>query len=258
MGALEGKRILITRPPDGAGEMAEYIKKEGGEPVIIPAIELKRIRSPEIEKTIKNLKKYDWLIFTSANAVEFFFEILLENKIDLRRLSHLKIGVIGEKTAESLQKKGIFPDLLPERFVAESIVEEFKKIQIKGKKILIPRAEVAREVLPEQLKNMGAKVHVLPIYRTVKPRGLQKRIYEELKKGVDMVVFTSSSTVKNFMEIKGIKKFLNIPFAVIGPVTAETLTKYGFKPSVMPEKYTAKSLVKEISKFFRKFKEKKE
>jgi uroporphyrinogen III methyltransferase/synthase len=254
MKPLEGKRILITRPIDGAGEMADYIKKEGGEPVIIPTIELIRIRSPEIEKTIKNLKKYDWLIFTSANGVDFFFEILLENKIDLRKLSHLKIGVIGEKTAESLEKRGIFPDLLPKRFVAESIVEEFKKIQIKGKKVLIPRAEVAREVLPEQLKNMGANVHVLPIYRTVKPGGLKKKIYEELKKGVDMVVFTSSSTVKNFMEVKGIKRFLNLPVAVIGPVTAETLMRYGLKPSVMPKKYTAKSLVKEIAKFFRKCK----
>jgi len=252
MGSLKGKRILITRPIDGAEEMANYIKREGGEPVIIPTIELKRIRSPEIEKTIKNLKKYDWLIFTSANGVDLFFEILLEKKIDLRKLSHLKIGVIGEKTAESLKKKGIFPDLLPKKFVAESIVEEFKKIQIKGKKILLPRAEVAREVLPEQLKSMGAKVHILPIYRTVKPRGLKKKIHGELKKGVDMVVFTSSSTVKNFMEIRGIKKFLNLPVAVIGPVTAETLMKYGLKPTVMPKKYTTKSLVKEITKFFSK------
>jgi len=254
MGALEGKRILITRPLHGVKEMAEYIKKEGGEPVIIPTIELKRIRSPEIEKTIKNLKKYDWLIFTSANGVDFFFEILLKNKIDLRNLSHLKIGVIGEKTAESLEKRGIFPDLMPERFVAESIVEEFKKIQIKGKRVLLPRAEVAREVLPEQLKIMGARVHILPIYRTVKPRGLKKKIFEELKKGVDVIVFTSSSTVKNFMEIRGIKKFLHLPIAVIGPVTAETLMQYGFKPSIMPKKYTAKSLVREIAKFFKKYK----
>ncbi len=249
---IKGKRILITRPLDGAEEMADYIRKEGGDPVVVPAIELKRIRSPEIEETIKNLKKYDWLIFTSANAVDFFFEILLEKRIDIRNLAHLKIGVIGEKTYKSLNKRGIFPDVLPKKYVAESLVEELRKIKMKGKNVLIPRAEVAREVLPEELKNMGAEVHLLPIYRTVKPRGFEKRVYEEMKKGIDMVVFTSPSTVKNFMSIKGIKKILKVPLAVIGPITREALSDYGLEPSIMPRKYTAESLVKEISKFFNK------
>lgn len=251
MGALDGKRILITRPLDGAEEMAKYIKEKGGEPVLLPAIELRRIRNFKIEKAIKNIKKYDWLIFTSANAVEIFFEILSEKRMDVRELFGIKIGVIGEKTAESLTKRGIFPDLIPKKFVAESIIEEFRKIDVKGKRFLIPRAEVAREILPEELKNMGANVEVLPTYRTVKPKGLRKRILKELMRGVDMVVFTSSSTVKNFMEIKEVRKILKVPIAVIGPITAETLMKYGFKPSVIPNKYTAESLVKEIAKFFR-------
>lgn len=246
---LNGKRILITRPPEGSEEMASLIRKEGGEPVVIPAVELRRIVSEKLKRAIGELEGFDWLIFTSANAVGFFFEILREMKFDIRTLKHLKIAVIGKKTAESLEKMCIFPDVVPDEFVAESLVEEFRRIDLRDKKIFIPRAKDAREVLPEELKKMGASVLVVPIYRAVKPKGLKERIKEEMKKGVDMVVFTSSSGVKNFFSQISAKDF-RVPIAVIGPVTAKTVEAYGFTPSVMPSRYTVEDLVEEIKKFF--------
>lgn len=244
-------RILITREREQACEMAKLVRMKGWEPIIVPAIEFKPLWTKETGRILKRIGTFDWLIFTSANGVKFFKEAMLRAGVDWRSFKG-KVCAIGEGTASSLKESGIIPDILPESYVAEGIIEIFKKKRIRGKKILIPRAEVAREILPESLKEMGAIVKVLPVYRTVPPRNLRKNLIEKIK-DVDLVTFTSSSTVKNVMKYPEIREAMkHLPVAVIGPVTAQELRKHGIEPLLVPKKFTVSSLINEIEKRFLK------
>ena len=236
---LFGKGIVITRPERQADDLARLLSAEGAAPIHFPTI---KIVPPddwqELDEAIDKLTTYNWLIFTSANGVQFFFERLREKQKDIRDLKGIKICCIGPATARQIEDKGIKVDLVPAQFIAEGILQSFAAMNLKDKKILIPRAAKARDVLPEGLKKLGASVDVVSAYQTVNS-GKKKDDLAALisDNKVDIITFTSSSTVTNFVEIMGrdFKLPAHIDVACIGPVTAATAKRQDSK-SIFPRK----------------------
>lgn len=251
------KQILVTRASDQAGNFFDLLESQGAKPIPFPTIKIVPPNSwGPIDKEINSIEKYNWLIFTSANGVKYFLERLKENQKDIRDLKGIRICTIGPKTADVLKKLGIRIDFMPSEFKAESIIEGIGD-GIKGKKILIPRASIAREILPQELAKMGAIVKVVDAYKTICPEGKTEQIQKMLlNKEIDVITFTSSSTVKNFVNMFKKEKFQalisGITIACIGPITATTAKKYGLKPSILPESYTIEALTEALSDFFQK------
>ncbi len=258
---LFGKRIIITRPEEQADELVYPLMDAGADCILFPTI---KIVAPEdwytLDKAINELHKYNWIIFTSVNGVKFFFNRMMELKKDGRILGNSKICAIGPKTAQALKNRCIVPDLMPEEYRAEDIVRCFSQIQIKGERFLIPRVDNARDLLPKELKKMGAKVDVVCAYRNILPEveeQKKEKIREMLLKGkADIVVFTSPSTFYNFIKLLDIPEsrakdyFKDIKIACIGPVTANAVKKTGLKPAIMPEKYDIPHLIEAIIVYY--------
>jgi uroporphyrinogen III methyltransferase/synthase len=180
---LFGKKVLVTRAKEQAQELLDLLRRYGAEPVEFPTIE---ILPPEdwkpLDRAITKLTDYDWLLFTSVNGVEFFMKRLFEKGGDLRKLKSTKIGAIGPKTAEAIQAHGIVPDLVPKYFQAEAVLEGLADVKMKGKRVLLPRALEAREVLPKELKKRGARVDVVPAYRTIVPTARRDQLRAMLER----------------------------------------------------------------------------
>jgi uroporphyrinogen III methyltransferase/synthase len=253
---VRGKRILITRARDQSGDFAARLKKLGAEVIEFPTIEIAPPKSWEkLDRAIEHLKSYDWIIFTSANGVHFLWQRLKEKRKNFPMVASLKVAAIGPATAKKLQGKGVRVSYTPKEFIAEGILRGFKKMDLKGKRILLARAKKARDILPKGLRKMRAKVDVVETYRTVKPKGGAKRLEDLfLKKKIDMITFTSSSTVNHFVEIlkkEDLKKLLKgITIASIGPVTTRTAKKSGMKVHIQPEQYTIPGLTRAIARYF--------
>jgi uroporphyrinogen III methyltransferase/synthase len=252
---LNGKRILITRAREQSGEFATRLKKLGAEAIEFPTIEIVQpLRWKELDQAIDQLKSYDWIIFTSANGVNFFCQRLRE-KGKYRLPSSLKLCAIGPATANQLKEKKISVDYMPKEFIAEAILKGFEKMAIRGKRILLARAKKARDVLPKGLRKMGAEVDVVEVYRTVRPKGGSKKLKQLIADGkTDVITFTSSSTVNHFAELlkkEDLKKWLKgIAIACIGPVTAKTAEEWGMKVQIQPKQYTIPSLTQAIADYF--------
>ncbi len=251
---LFGKKILITRTLGQAGEMARQLQALGARCHIFPTIEIVPPTDYALlDKAIVHLNEYDWCLFTSVNGVKYFRKRLEQLDKDVRALGSVKIGVIGEKTALALQDWGIKPDLMPQEFRAEALAEALKNQGINGKKVLLARAEKARDILPETLKSAGAEVDIIPVYRTVLPKANKDKLKEILDKGLDIVVFTSSSTVKHLAEMVSPEPLgallQGVTIACIGPITAQTAKELGLKVTIMPKTYTIKALVEAIVSF---------
>lgn len=251
---LYGKKIVITRTREQASKLAEKLEELGALCYEIPTIKIEPVIDQNFYKILENLSQYHWIIFTSQNTVKIFFQELWKLGKDLRILGKAKIAVIGKATQKTLEEFKIKPDLMPEdEFTQEGLVSAFSKIEIKDKFILIPRAKNARDVLPEKLKEMGANVRILPIYETRVCYESKQELDEILKEKPDMIIFTSSSTVKNFFELcKEIKRdsFKDLIFASIGPVTSQTLRDFGFEPHIEAKEYTIDGLVEAIKNFY--------
>ena len=252
---LVGKRILITRARDQAAAFTESLKNLGAEVIEFPTIEIvPPLRWDQLDRAIDHLASYDWLIFTSANGVNFFWERLNEKGKDRRLLLPIKVCAIGPATAYQVMEKGMRVDYTPKEFVAESILKGFEKMALKGKKILLARAGEARDVLPTGLKKMGAKVDVVEAYRTIRPKGGSRKLKQLLARGkVDGITFTSSSTVNHFAELlkkEDLEKLKDIVIACIGPITARTAKGWGMRVQVQPKQYTIPALAQAISDHF--------
>jgi uroporphyrinogen III methyltransferase/synthase len=252
---LAGKRILITRSRDQSSEFVTRLKNFGAEVIEFPTIEIvPPISWERLDQAIHHLKSYDWIIFTSANGVNFFWQRLLE-KGKNHLPSSLKICAIGPATANQLKKREISVDYIPKEYIAEAILKGFEKMAIKGKRILLTRAKKARDILPRGLRKMGAEVDVVEAYRTIKPKGSVRRLRQLLTNGeIDVITFTSSSTVNHFVEIlkkENLKKLLKgIAIACIGPITTQTAKKWGMKVHIQPKKYTIPDLAQAIVNYF--------
>ncbi|MBY2478972.1 uroporphyrinogen-III C-methyltransferase [Clostridioides difficile] len=249
---LFGKSIAVTRSRNQNSVLVEKIMDLGGNPVEIPTIKIEKIQNNiKLENEIKNINKYNYLILTSKNAVEIFFEKIYEMNFDLRILSNLKICAIGSATSNELKKRGIIADIVPKKFVAESLYEELMPILKSSDNILIPRAENARDYLVDKLKDI-CEVTEVHTYRTVIDEGKKDEILDILNsKDIDYITFTSSSTVNNLVEIIGkenIKILDKIKTLSIGPITTETINSLGIKLYKEATKSTIDSLVDLIIK----------
>ncbi len=258
---LFGKKIVVTRAREQASGFLSDLTRLGAECLEFPTIKVVPPKSWEpLDKAIQSLDSYQWLLFTSVNGVKYFLMRLEELGKDVRDLKGLKIGAIGPKTAEIWKGFGIKPDLMPSEYRAEAVVECFKEQEkVKGLKILLPRAARAREILPEELKKMGAAIDVVPAYQTVKPDHDTLRIQKMLEQGdIDMVTFTSSSTVDNFVEMfeadkKNLQQWMSgINVACIGPITAKTAENKNFSVEIVPAEYTIEAFTDSIVEFFQK------
>ena len=255
---LAGKTILITRARNQSSEFATRLRDLGAEVIEFPTIEIVPPLSWErLDLAIDQLKSYDWIIFTSANGVNFFFERLRERRKDCYLPSSLKVCAIGPATAYQIRDRGIQVDYTPKEFIAEAILEGFKQMAVKGRRILLARAKEARDVLPQGLRKMGAEVDVVETYQTMKPKGGSRRLKKLLRDGgIDVITFTSSSTVNHFAELlkkEELEKLLDgIAIACIGPITARTATGWGMRVRIRPKEYTIPALTQAIVEYFAK------
>ncbi len=252
---LAGKKMLITRARDQSVEFASSLKKLGAEVIEFPTIEiLPPLRWEGLDQAIQRLDVYDWLIFTSVNGVRFFSERLKEKKRKFRLPSSLRVCAIGPATARELKKRGVRIDYMPKEFIAEAILEGFKGMPIKGKKILLARAKKARDILPKGLRQMGAEVDVVEAYRTVKPKGGTKRLRHLLEEKIDLIAFTSSSTVEHFVDLlRGVElkeALKGVVIACIGPITSKSVQKYGLEVNIQPKEYTIPGLTQAIAHYY--------
>ncbi|HEU5234996.1 MAG TPA: uroporphyrinogen-III synthase [Terriglobales bacterium] len=255
-GPLAGKRIVVTRAHKQAEGLSSLLRGYGAEVIEAPVIEIRPPASFEsLDEALKNILQYDWLILTSVNGVEALFSRLEPLGFSIDSLQHLKIAAIGPATEERIQDHGLVVDLVPTRYVAEEVVHMLRK-QVKGERVLLVRAKVARDVIPEELRAAGAQVDVVEAYQTVIPDGAKERLQKIFSDGgvPDAITFTSSSTVKNFLSIVlGTDipaKLTKTKFASIGPVTSETLREYALPVHVEADEFTmdglAQALVREL------------
>lgn len=254
---LFGKRIVVTRAQDQAGEFTHLLAAYGAEPVEAPTIQTVPPDSWQaMDLAILHLVDYHWLIFTSVNGVGPFMARLQSAGRDSRALSHLRICAIGPRTAQELGRYGVVPDVVPAQYQAEGILARLTEEQLRGKRVLIPRAETAREILPEQLRERGALVDVIPVYRTIVPTGDLHALEQQIGEGrIDAVTFTSSSTVRNFVELTGgaekaRRLMARVTVACIGPITARTAEEFGLPVAIVAKENTVPALADAIVRYF--------
>ena len=248
------KRVLVTRALEQGREFADLLQNLGLEPVVFPLIEfIPPKEKSKFEDAVNNLASYDWILLTSANAVRFFVKYLKTMKVDLSLIEGIKVCAVGPKTAEVARELSIKIDLIPDNFQAEGVIKSFQSLGIEGKKILFPRAEEGRAVLPEGLSALGAEVSLVPVYQTVEPEGKEDELKNLLKNGLDVITFTSGSTVRNFVKIVGRENLAlikNIKIACISEVTAKVGRDQGFEVAIVASENTTQSLAESIAKFF--------
>jgi uroporphyrinogen III methyltransferase/synthase len=253
---LFGKTALVTRSREQASALTSQLERLGAQCIEAPAIKLIPPESySELDEAVDKLAAYQWIIFTSANGVEHFFARLYDRKKDSRVLGNARIAAIGAQTAAKLKEYGILADIVPLEFRAEGIIAAMTGRIEPGMSVLIPRALVARDILPEKLREMGAHVDVVPVYRTITGETDGEVLAEKLKTGeIDLVTFTSSSTVTNLLALlgsRGAELLKNAKIACIGPITAGTCLEHGVKPDVIADEYTIHGMVEAIMKVYK-------
>jgi len=253
---LFGKRIIVTRTREQASELVSKLEEYGAECLEYPTIHIEPAEDfSALDQALAELRRFDWILLTSLNAVTYFFKRLHEKGLDSRALAGCKIGVVGTATADELARHGIRADLIPAKFTGEGLAQALIAADgIAGKRILLPRALKAAETLPELLEQAGAAVTIAPVYQNVPPQGRKDELRAELSSGsIDLITFTSSSTVTNFLamldpkdvdELRGLLGRTEI--AAIGPVTAETVREHGLTVAVQPERHTIAALAEAV------------
>jgi uroporphyrinogen III methyltransferase/synthase len=259
---LAGRCVMITRARAQAEEFAAALEADGARVVACPTIEIVEPESyAPLDEAIENLFGYDWLIFTSANGVEHFLRRLESRGMDVSELDGLRVCAIGAATAERLSAARVHVDVVPEQFKAEGVFAALESFlggreQFQQQNFLIPRAAVARDFLPRALAEAGARVDVVPAYRTVRPETTGRARVEALLVGgaVDCITFTSSSTVANFAQLfdtGDLGELLEgVKVACIGDITAGTAAEYGLRTDILPDEYTVPALARAIADFF--------
>jgi uroporphyrinogen-III synthase len=255
---LSGCRVLVSRAKKQAGALSSTLKELGCQVIEIPFIEIRKPSSfAALDIVLHNLANYDWLILTSVNGVEALFERMTKYRLDNRALAHLKIAAIGPATKKAIEKHGLKVTVTPKEYVAESVVASLHK-RVKGKRVLLVRAKVARDVIPRELRNAEATVDVIEAYETVAPKSSERRLRALLasERKPHAITFTSSSTVENFVSLLGIrgaraalkKRAPNhgIHSASIGPVTSATLRELGLPVDIEAKKFDIPGLIAAI------------
>ncbi|NJB68275.1 uroporphyrinogen III methyltransferase/synthase [Desulfobaculum xiamenense] len=251
---LLGKGVVVTRAREQASGFADILREQGACVMQFPTISINALPDyAEVREAIGGIDSYDWVVFTSVNGVRHFWNVLESMNLDTRVLGGRKVAAIGPATAEELALRGIRADFVPDKYVAEHVVEGLIARGVgQGTKVLVPRARVAREVLPDELRKVGAEVRILPVYETGLNESGPEALVKRLEAGeVDFVTFTSSSTVENFFRLlppDELRKHQpRVKLACIGPVTAKTLEGFGFTPDIQPEDYTIPALARALA-----------
>lgn len=254
---LFGKRILMTRAKEQAAEMAGLLASYGAEPVEAPTIEIAPPADwAPVDRAIADIGSYRWIIFTSVNGVSRFMTRLRQRGLDARCLAGRTICCIGPRTAEELEPFGIKADMIPAEYQAEGVLAALGGHPLQGSRVLIPRAEVARETLPDELRARGARVDVISVYRTIIPQTDVKSWRQQLvNRDIHVVTFTSSSTVRNCIELLGgaeaAKDLLKpVAIACIGPITAKTVAEYGLTVAILSRENTVPALAEAIVQYY--------
>ncbi len=249
---LLGKGVVVTRSREQASDVVASLESLGACCHEFPTIAVEPMEdAAPIQEAAGRLGEYDWVVFTSVNGVRMFFDVLEGRGLDARAFAGTQVAAIGPATAEGLARRGIRADFVPEKYVAEDIVQGLLARDVVGKRVLIPRAEQAREVLPEELLRAGAQVEVLPVYRTLPVAKGAEDVTTALENGeIQYITFTSSSTVTNFFAAISpelIQKHrAALKLVCIGPVTERTLQNLGFQGDIQPEDYTIPAMVQAI------------
>lgn len=252
---LFGKRIVTTRTREQSSAFTEAIEALGAEAIEIPAIEIRDPRSWQpMDNAIGRLEEFDYLVFTSANGVRKFLGRLEPCGRDVRDLKGIQIGAIGPGTAAELATTGIRVDFMPNQFRAEGLIQRLKAVDVRGKAFLIPRAKVARDILPQTLKERGARVEVVEAYETVQPPFAPGELEQLLTPAPDAVTFTSSSTATNFLKLLETHHLSgtleNTAIASIGPITSETVRSHGLEVMIEAAESTVAGLVQALQDYF--------
>jgi uroporphyrinogen III methyltransferase/synthase len=254
---LRGRTIVVTRPRDQAGPFVEALREQGARVIVAPAIALHPPRSMALlDRSLARIATYNYLVFTSVNGVTRFFTRFLETGRDIRDLRGIEVVTIGPATAAAVEERGLKVAAVPAEHRAEGIVALMGRRKIEGARVLIPRAALARDVLVNELRRLGALVDVVPVYRTARSREGAGEIRDALRRGaLDLITFTSSSTVSSFARLfrkrdraRGLRK---VPVAAIGPITAATARSEGFRVALMPRAYTVPDLTRAIVRWFK-------
>ncbi len=253
---LFGKRILVTRARHQASTLSKLLSEHGAQPIELPAIDIQAVaNTAELDQAILYLSHYQWIVFTSVNGVEAFFQRLYNQNSDTRALKGLKIAAIGPATAKALEMKGIIPDYLPEVYTTERLIDGLRRREIVGQRFLLPRADIANKELAEGITQLGAEVHEIAVYKTLPSADTISRARQMLLSGeIDVVTFTSSSAVSNLVAVfKGEQTMVNsAKVACIGPKTTDTAAKAGLKVDIVAEEHTIPGLVAAIEQHFEK------
>jgi uroporphyrinogen-III synthase len=249
---LAGTRILVGRARHQAGSLSASLRGLGASVIEIPFIEIRRPASFQpLDQALTNLKAYDWLILTSANGVEAMWNRLRKLRIVRKDLKHLQIAAIGPATKKAIVKHGLKVKMVPDEYVAEAVVAKLRD-QVKGKRVLLVRAKVARDVIPDELQAAGAVVDVVEAYETVVPEKSRARLcalMKNAKRRPHVVTFTSSSTARNFAELVGntrARSLKRVQFASIGPVTSATLRELEMPATIEAREFTMGGLIRAI------------
>jgi len=244
---LFGQRIVVTRDRTQAADLAEPLESLGAEALLLPVIEIRAASDEKpLDDAIARLDSYDWLIFTSANGVKYFMERLDKSARDLRALK-ARICAIGPATKAAVEALHLKVEMMPREYVAESLVEAFEKEDLSGKKILLPRAAVARDLVPKALAARGAAIDVVEAYFTGAPETLAASVRATLERKPHWITFTSSSTVTNFFAAAGREALHGIKAASIGPITSQTLREHGVEPDAEARPHTIDGLIQAIT-----------
>jgi uroporphyrinogen-III synthase len=252
---LHGRRVLVTRPRHQAGRLAGCLEAYGAETVAVPAIELVPPGDwGPLDRAIRSLPAYRWVVFTSANGVSAFRERLHVAGLDARALAGRLIAAIGPETGAALRRGGLEPDLVPDEYRAEALAGALEPRLVAGDRVLLVRAAEARDALPRALETLGIPVTIAPAYRTTVPRGAGPELADRVAaRRIDAVTFTSSSTVRGLLALLGpdaARLLDGVVVAVIGPITAATAAEHGLTVRVMPHDYTVPALAEALAAHF--------
>ena len=251
---LFGKRVLVTRAPHQAGPLVRLLSDRGAMPVEMPVMAIEEVSdTAEVDKALRNLDSYDWVLLTSANGVEAFFRRLGDLGLDARALKDVKVGAIGPATAEALEQHGIRADFVPDVYTSEGLVAGLADRQVAGCRFLLPRADIAGRTLTEGIARLGAEAHEIAMYRTVMPPEVSPGARRMIVDGdIDVITLASPSAVANLMTIMGEQRGFvqRATIACIGPVTAEAAADLGLTVDIVAGEHTIAGLVEAMEDYF--------
>lgn len=250
---LTGKCIMVTRERSQARELVEQIEALGGEAFAFPLLKMiPPLDYEQLDEAIRTLDTYDWLIFTSVNGVRFFCERVERLGVAIQEYAG-HVAAVGPKTAAALEERGLLAELIPSDFVAEGLLTSLRNQLVAGQRVLLPRADIARKLLPEELRRMGMAVTEVDVYQTVIDAEKSPQAAERLQRGeIDAILFTSSSTVSHFVQAMSpwdISEWLDrVQIACIGPITAQTAQRLGLQVNIVAQEYTIDGLLDALLK----------